>query len=202
MITIVDYGLGNLASVRNMIKKVGGEGVISKDPEVIRKASKLILPGVGAFGVGMKNLTDNGLKEALLENAGQGTKVMGICLGAQLLTKHSEENNTDGLGLINAQTKKFVPSDQNLKVPHMGWYNIAVNKPDHPLFKGIQKQPRYYFVHSYYMSCEEDSNLLCSCTYEHPFAAGIVNENVAGFQFHPEKSHVFGMKIMENFINW
>ncbi len=202
MITIIDYGLGNLASVRNMIKKVGGEGVISKDPEVIRTASKLILPGVGAFGVGMNNLINSGLKEALLENAAQGTKVLGICLGAQLLTKHSEENDTDGLALVNAQTKKFALSDPNLKVPHMGWYNIEINKSDHPLFKGIQSQPRYYFVHSYYMSCEDPQNQLCSCTYEHPFAAGIVNENVAGFQFHPEKSHVFGMKIMENFINW
>ena len=126
MITIIDYGLGNLASVRNMIKKVGGEGQISKDPDAIRKAEKLILPGVGAFGVGMKNLIDSGLQEAIKENTAQGTKLMGICLGAQLLTNHSEENDVNGLGLIAAQTKKFNLTDPQLKVPHMGWFNIAL----------------------------------------------------------------------------
>ena len=202
MITIIDYGLGNLASVRNMIKKVGGEGQISSDPDVIRKAEKLILPGVGAFGVGMKNLIDSGLQEAIKENTAGGTKLMGICLGAQLLTNHSEENQVDGLGLIAAQTKKFNLSDPQLKVPHMGWFNIALDQPEHPLLQNLQDTPRYYFVHSYYMHCDNAANQLCSCTYEHPFAAGVVQDNVAGFQFHPEKSHVFGMRIIENFINW
>lgn len=202
MITIIDYGLGNLASVRNMIKKVGGEGQISSDPDVIRKAEKLILPGVGAFGVGMKNLIDSGLQEAIKENTASGTKLMGICLGAQLLTNHSEENQVDGLGLIAAHTKKFNLSDPQLKVPHMGWFNISLDQPEHPLLQNLQDTPRYYFVHSYYMHCDNAVNQLCSCTYEHPFAAGIVQDNVAGFQFHPEKSHVFGMRIIENFINW
>ena len=185
-----------------MIKKVGGEGQISSDPDVIRSAEKLILPGVGAFGVGMKNLIDSGLQGAIKENTEKGTKLMGICLGAQLLTNHSEENQVDGLGLIAAQTKKFNISDPQLKVPHMGWFNISLDQPEHPLLQNLQDTPRYYFVHSYYMHCEHAANQLCSCTYEHPFAAGIVQDNVAGFQFHPEKSHVFGMRIIENFINW
>lgn len=202
MIAIIDYGVGNLASVRNMIKKAGGKAKISSDPEVLASAEKLILPGVGAFGVGMANLRERGLDTLIKERAAAGVKILGICLGAQLLTDYSEENDCEGLGLIPAKTIRFDVADQGLKVPHMGWNNIQVSQSDHPLLQNIQANPRYYFVHSYYMKCDDQADELCSCDYGHSFSAGIAKGHVAGMQFHPEKSHVFGLKVMGNFLSW
>ena len=202
MIGIIDYGLGNLASVKNMIKKVGGDAIISADVNELSECEKLILPGVGAFGQGMQNLKDKGLDRYVKEEAQNGKKILGICLGAQLLTSHSEEGNVEGLDLIKAETRKFVLSDPKLKVPHMGWFQVDFKQMQHPLFDGLSNDQRYYFVHSYYMDCSSEEDVLCSCDYEITFAAGIAKGNIAGVQFHPEKSHVFGMKLMSNFLNW
>jgi imidazole glycerol-phosphate synthase subunit HisH len=202
MITIVDYGLGNLASIKNMIKKVGGIAEITSDLNKISNADKIILPGVGAFAKGMENLISSGIKPVLDRKAlHDKVPVMGICLGMQLLTKHSEEGNVNGLGWINATTKKFTFDTSVYKIPHMGWTDIKITQPSHPIFENLISQPRYYFVHSYFVTCEQRLNSLAEATYGTTFDCGIVNDNIFGFQFHPEKSHRFGMEIMRNFIH-
>lgn len=201
MITIIDYGLGNLASVKNMIRKVGGQSEITADPGKIASATKLILPGVGAFGVGMQNIRERGLEEVIIRRArDEKIPLLGICLGAQLLTSGSEEDSDPGLNLVEASTKKFVFDDESIKVPHMGWNRINPEKANHPLFADSRPEPRFYFVHSYYMECAPE-RMLCSSEYGHQFASGIVQDNIMGVQFHPEKSHVFGMGLMLNFVN-
>jgi len=201
-LVIVDYGLGNLASIKNMIKKVGGICEISSEHSVIEKADKIIIPGVGAFAKGMENLINSGIKPILDKKALQDkVPVLGICLGIQLLTKHSEEGNVAGLGWINAQTKKFVLDTNTYKIPHMGWKEVIYSKKDHPLLAGIDPNPRYYFVHSYYVSCADKNDSLASAEYGITFDCGIAHENIMGLQFHPEKSHRFGMEIMKNFIS-
>ncbi|MDP4827819.1 MAG: imidazole glycerol phosphate synthase subunit HisH [Flavobacteriales bacterium] len=201
MIAIVDYGLGNLASVRNMLKKAGAPSEITRDPDLIMKADRVILPGVGAFGIGMSNLNSFGLVEVLKEKAKTGNPMLGICLGAQLMTAFSEENDCEGLNFFDARTSRF-PNDGDLKVPHMGWSNITIEQTQHPLFAGVVVTPRYYFVHSYYMQAMRESDQLCGCQYGLTFAAGLAKDNLAGVQFHPEKSHVFGLQLMKNFIAW
>ena len=139
--------------------------------------------------------------EVLKEKAKTGNPMLGICLGAQLMTTFSEENNCEGLNFFDARTSKF-PNDDVLKVPHMGWSNITIEQTQHPLFAGVVVTPRYYFVHSYYMRATRESDHLCSCQYGLTFAAGLAKDNLAGVQFHPEKSHVFGLQLMKNFIAW
>lgn len=201
MIAIINYGLGNPESVKNMLRKAGADAVITSDPAQIIAAEKLILPGVGAFGKGMENLQMNELDKLIKSRVGAGVKLLGVCLGAQLLTEYSEENNTNGLGLIAAETIKFHALPSPLKVPHMGWSEIEVMQ-DHPLLLGLTSNQRYYFVHSYFIRCKREEDVLCRATYGSPFAAGIVSKNVVGLQFHPEKSHVFGLALMKNFIAW
>ena len=201
MITILNYGLGNLASIANMIKKVGGTAHITGDHNEIEKAKKLLIPGVGHFGKGMQNLKEANLIPLLKKKALEDKiPVLGICLGMQLLTSHSEEGDVDGLNFIPAQTKKFDLKDYpQLRVPHMGWTDVKV-KSDSKLFSGMTEIPRYYFVHSYYVSCASDTNSIGKCNYGIEFDCAIANENIMGVQFHPEKSHKFGMRIFENFI--
>jgi glutamine amidotransferase len=201
-LVVIDYGLGNLASIKNMIKKVGGNCEVSSNLSVIERADKIILPGVGAFAKGMENLISSGIKPALDKKVLQDkVPLLGICLGMQLLTKHSEEGDVNGLGWINAETKKFNLDPDKFKVPHMGWKEIKISNTEHPLLKGIDFAPRYYFVHSYYVSCDNEKNSLAKANYGITFDCGIMNENIMGLQFHPEKSHRFGMEVMKNFIN-
>lgn len=202
MIAIIDYGLGNPASVRNMIHKAGGSSVITADPEVILNAEKLILPGVGSFGVGMDNLRAAGLDQVLKRQVAAGAKLLGICLGAQLLTRSSEESPGEGLGLIAAHTKRFNQLPEGLKIPHMGWSRIHTPDRVHPLFQGLPPEPRFYFVHSYFLECDREEEVLCRSHYGHDFASGIGSDRVVGIQFHPEKSHVFGLALMKNVLNW
>lgn len=201
MIVIVDYKMGNLGSITNIIKKVGHSSVISSDLEVISNASKIILPGVGAFDKAMQNLKDLNLIDILNEKALiQKTPFLGICLGMQLLAKHSEEGNVDGLGFIDANIKKFQLNDlKELKVPHMGWNEVEIPSK-HPLCDDLYEQSRFYFVHSYHAVCKNSSNILMKTRYGYDFDSAIHQENIMGVQFHPEKSHKFGMQLFKNFI--
>lgn len=200
MIVIIDYGLGNLASVLNMFKKIGVQDVcISRDEEVIANASKLLLPGVGAFDAGMDNLEKSGLIP-LLNKKVQEDKIpiLGICLGMQLLTKRSDEGVKQGLGWIDAETVKFnLDPSLKLKVPHMGWNYINVQKQN-PLIT-LESKNRFYFVHSYFVKCFDQNQSVATTNYGVDYTCMVNKGNVYGAQFHPEKSLKFGMKLLENF---
>jgi glutamine amidotransferase len=200
MLVIVDYGIGNLASVLNMFKKIGVKEVcISNDIDVITKASKIILPGVGAFDVGMENLEKSNLISVLNQKAlVEKIPVLGICLGMQLLTKHSEEGIKKGLGWIDAETIKFnLNPDLKLKVPHMGWNYIKVQQPN--LLVDMSSKNRFYFVHSYYVKCTDEKQSLATSYFGTDFTCMVNKDNVFGAQFHPEKSLKFGMTLLANF---
>ena len=200
MIAILDYGLGNLGSISNMLKVIGEKSKITNDIEIIRKADGLILPGVGAFDAGMSKLNESGLTEVIKEEAENGKHILGICLGMQLLGNRSEEGTLPGLCLIPFECKKFNFEDKSLKIPHMGWDVVDIKK-QHPLLEGLTGQQRYYFVHSYYAVCENPDSVLMTCDYGIEFACSVIQENVFGVQFHPEKSHDFGLALLTNFVN-
>lgn len=202
MIVIVDYGMGNLGSIRNMIRKTGGDSLISSDVDTIRSASKLILPGVGAFDSGMKNLEERGLLPALNKRVLEDKIfILGICLGMQLFGKRSEEGQLPGLGWVAAETVRFKFDDSNagLKVPHMGWNTTAVCRA-HPLFAGLEAENRFYFVHSYHLVCADPANVAARTHYGYNFTSAVAVENIMGVQFHPEKSHKSGMRLLKNFV--
>ncbi len=202
MIVIVDYGVGNLASVYNMFKKIGAKDVVvSGDKTVIEKANKLLLPGVGSFDGGMGNLEKSGLIPTLNEKAlNQKVPVLGICLGMQMLSRRSEEGNKPGLGWIDAETIKFRPDPSlKLKVPHMGWEYVDVTR-ENPLLEKNSKN-RFYFVHSYHVKCSDESQSIATATFDKEFTCMVNKGNIYGAQFHPEKSLKFGMRLLENFVN-
>ena len=199
MITIIDYGAGNVKSVQNMLKKIGVQSILTKDISEIEKASKLILPGVGAFDYGMEQLQQSGLIEVLNKKVIQEkTPILGICLGAQMLGIKSEEGIEKGLEWINMEVKKFNLNDSSLKVPHMNWSQTKLNKTS-KLFENMFENPRFYFVHSFFMSPKNSADVLCTVDYGGDFVAAVEKDNIYGVQFHPEKSHKFGMKLLENF---
>lgn len=200
MITIIDYGMGNLGSIYNMIKKIGFQSEITADVEAIRRASKIILPGVGAFDKAMSNLGNLNLIEVIREKAAAETPLLGICLGMQLLADGSEEGVLPGLGLIRGKVKQFVlPS--GYKVPHMGWNTVDYNR-ESPLFAGFEsfEEVRFYFVHSYHFVCQEEQYVNGRSDYGGAFTSAVQSDRVYGVQFHPEKSHKFGMQLLRNFI--
>jgi glutamine amidotransferase len=197
--TIINYNLGNPKSIKNMLGYLGIHAHISSDPIEIAQAERLILPGVGHFQHGMEQLEQLGLIEVLNKAVQVDKKpILGICLGMQLLTKFSEEGNMAGLGFIDAQTKKFDLDDPKLKIPHMGWNTVKFNK-ESELTTEIRSNPRYYFVHSYYVECNDNNDVLCTTNYGQEFVSGFQQENIFGLQFHPEKSHKFGMELLANF---
>lgn len=201
MILIVDYGMGNLGSISNMLKKIGVPCVISSDPEMISDANKIILPGVGAFDNAIENLHTKNLFEVLNYKAlNQRTPILGICLGMQLFAKSSEEGIRTGLGWIDASVKRFNFNNQNdrNKVPHMGW-NRAVVKSTHQLFNGLEDLNKFYFVHSYHVVCNDESDILTMTSYGYDFVSSVFKDNILGVQFHPEKSHKYGMQLLKNF---
>ena len=182
-----------------MLAYLGIEANISADPAEIAIAERLILPGVGHFQHGMEQLDQLGLIDVLQKEVLENRKpILGICLGMQLLTKHSEEGNLAGLGFIDAQTKKFVLQDATLKVPHMGWNTVEFKK-DTLINTGVSMNPRYYFVHSYFVNCANQEDVLCTTSYGGDFVSGFQYDNIFGLQFHPEKSHKFGMELLTNF---
>ena len=201
MIVIIDYGMSNLGSMANMLRKVGAAATVSADPGIVERAEKLILPGVGAFDNGMRQLGERGLVPLLRERAAAGTPVLGVCLGMQLLACRSEEGQLPGLGLIDARSVRFRPSGGPvpLKVPHMGW-NAVHPERDHALFAEMPEEMRFYFVHSYHVVCADAAAPLARATYGGEFTAAVARDNVMGVQFHPEKSHKFGMCLLRNFV--
>ncbi len=199
-VVIVDYGLGNLGSIKNMLRRLGISSEISGNKNVIEKSDKIILPGVGAFDTAIKNLEERNLKDLLISKAlVDRIPLLGICLGMQLLMDSSEEGNLRGLGLISGKVIRFNKSE-NLKVPHIGWNNVAFTK-ESVLTKDLPEDPRYYFVHSYFVDASERDQVILSCKYGKRFDAAINKENIYAVQFHPEKSHKYGLKLLENFIN-
>ena len=202
MIAIVDYGVGNLFSLCSSFKAIGAEVTVTSDPDVIRSADKIILPGVGAFGDAIKKLNDTGLDKIIIEEAKKGKKLMGICLGMQLLFEKSYEyGEHNGLGLLKGSVvpmENKIPTE--LKIPHIGWNGLHFCK-NHPLFKYIKEEDHVYFVHSYYAENCEDS-LLATAEYGRELTAAVVKNNVAGMQFHPEKSGGVGLNILRAFCEW
>lgn len=202
MITVVDYDIGNLSAVANMFKRIGAECEITSDAEKIRNATKLVLPGNGAFDACMRALHQTGLIPVLEEKVLQGlTPLLGICVGAQMLGRGSEEGIEKGLGWLDMIVKRF-PSTLNLKIPHMGWTEVERIRPEDPLVSGLDDRPRFYFVHSYYMEPEDSQYVLLSAHYGIDFAAAVRSGNIVGVQFHPEKSHRYGKQLLEQFSRW
>lgn len=201
MITIVDYGMGNLRSVQKAFEKVGSQAVISSQPEEIAQATKLVLPGVGAFRDAIQALKDQSLVEPILEQIHSGKPFLGICLGLQLLFETSyEDGEYAGLGVIPGKVVRF--QDQpDLKIPHMGWNQIESTGP-HPILAGIPEQEYFYFVHSYYVAPEEESVVAAYTDYGCRFASMVARDNIVAAQFHPEKSQSAGLKLLENFASF
>ena len=201
MILIVDYGMGNIASICNMAKYLGYDCAVSANIEDIEKATKLILPGVGHFGAAMEELRRCQLIDVLNRKAiEERVPVLGICLGMQLLTNYSEEGNCKGLGWIDAEVKRFnFEEGMKLKIPHMGWDYIHINNVS-KIVGDVVEDSRYYFVHSYAVHCNQVDQSVASTEYGYFFDSIIQNENIVGTQFHPEKSHKYGMKILKNFL--
>jgi len=200
MIAIINYGLGNLTSIQNMCKRVGVKAVITENKDEIINASKLILPGVGHFKRGMENLNSSGLRPLIDDLVLNKQKpILGICLGAQLMTRESEEGDVKGLGWVDAVTVRFRPQEGNgIKIPHMGWTNIKTIN-DNPLWQNLPEHPRFYFVHSYHFQFEESAEISATSLYGYEFVCAFQKGNIFGTQFHPEKSHKFGMRVIENF---
>jgi glutamine amidotransferase len=198
-VSIVNYGIGNVGSICNMFHKLQVTAELASTPTSVLGAKRLILPGIGAFDACVKALGDSGLRGSVLEFAAGERPILGICVGMQMLTLGSEEGDLPGLGLIRAHTRRF-PDEGELRIPHMGWNRVRWQMPEHALAAGLTADDsRFYFVHSFRVICESHSNSLAACTYGSEFSAGIVNANIAGVQFHPEKSHRFGLKLLGNF---
>jgi imidazole glycerol-phosphate synthase subunit HisH len=197
-IAIVDYGMGNLGSVRNMLRRIGVSSTITGDPAQIEEAKKVLLPGVGSFDAAMQQIETRGLREVLDQKAlEERVPTLGICLGMQLITRGSEEGTHPGLGWIEADVRRF-PLDIGLKVPHMGW-NLTTPTRTSALTEGLPDESRFYFVHSYYVLADDRDQAVLTTEYGVTFDAALEAGNIYGAQFHPEKSHRFGMQVLANF---
>lgn len=202
MIVVIDNGISNVCSVLNMLKKIGADSILTNDPAQIEEADKLILPGVGSFDSGMQSLKSRGFIDAIkLHAVEKGKPMLGICLGMQMLGRGSEEGKESGLNLIPFDNKRFDFGDNTqLKIPHMGWDIVETIQKNDLLTEGLSDNQRYYFVHSYHAVCDNNENILMTCDYGYPFTAAVKMGKIYGVQFHPEKSHKFGMNLLENFV--
>ena len=199
MISIVDYGIGNIGSIENMLKKVGIDVEIINSPNALEKTKKIILPGVGAFDDGMKLLKNNNWIEILNRKVLiEKIPVLGICLGMQLMTKSSEEGVEAGLGWVDAIVKKFKFENKDIKIPHMGWNDVIPNKDSEFLFN-LNEGARFYHVHSYFVSLNQNEGILAETNYGGKFTSAFNFDNIYGVQFHPEKSHKYGKQLLLNF---
>lgn len=203
MIAIIDYGMGNKHSVYNALQYIGVEALITRDSDEIKKAERIILPGVGAFGAAMDNLQHYGLIDTLHEEVKiKGKPFLGICLGMQLLAeKGTEKGLFRGLGWIDGEVIKLQPEDRRFKLPHVGWNDINIVN-EVPLFKGLKKERAFYFVHSYAMQLADKNDLAATSNYGVDFTAAVIKDNIFATQFHPEKSQKNGLTVLENFVNW
>lgn len=200
MIGIVDYGMGNLGSIENMFKRIGAAAVVTGDATLLARASKILLPGVGAFDSAMQRIANSGLRDVLEHKAlHERVPTLGICLGMQLLTRRSDEGELPGLGWIDADTRRF-PTIVGLKVPHMGW-NLVTPSRSSALTAGLPAESRFYFVHSYYVQVDDERDSVLKADYGVSFDAALAHGNIYGAQFHPEKSHKFGMRLLANFAS-
>ena len=202
MIVIVDYGMGNLRSVLNKLQRMKTEVVVSSRVDDVKRATKLILPGVGSFDTGMAHLEEYGLLTLLdAKVTKERTPILGICLGMQLFAHRSEEGDAAGLGWIDAEVKRFdFGSNENqLRVPHMGWNTIDIQRHS-TLLEGVPNGSEFYFVHSYHMTCNRPDVVIATTRYGYDFVSVVNQENIFGTQFHPEKSHQHGMKVLGNFV--
>ena len=201
-VLVIDYGVGNIASIENMLKKIGFTPVVSNSIDALENASHIILPGVGLFDVAMKRLEELNLITALnYKVVNDKTPILGICLGMQLLTRRSEEGSMSGLGWIDAEVFRFDSrhGNEQIKVPHMGW-NVVNVKKESKLFPDKNIEYRFYFVHSYYVRCFHEGDVLAETTHGGNFVSAFEKENIVGVQFHPEKSHKFGLEFFSNFM--
>jgi glutamine amidotransferase len=196
-VSVVGYGLGNLGSVLNMLRRIGDDPHTATTPEEIAASERLLLPGIGAFDAGMRLLGDTGLTDSIRDFAASGRPVLGICLGMQLLLDSSEEGVEPGLSLIPGTSVKFDEAS-GLRIPHVGWNTVEPTRTD-PLVVGLPDESRFYFVHSYHVVPQSPDATLGVTVYGAPFASMIRSGNVMGAQYHPEKSHAFGMQILRNF---
>lgn len=201
MIVVLDYGMGNSGSVLNMIRKVGGEAVVTADANLIAQAEKLVLPGVGAFDAGVRALhageMANALRHAVVTRK---VPLLGICLGMQLMMESSEEGTLPGLALVPGKVRRFMVESQGLRVPHMGWNTVRLAKPC-ALLEEAEEEQRYYFVHSFYVECADEGDACGITHYGHDFVSAFERGNLMGVQFHPEKSHRFGMAMLRRFVS-
>jgi glutamine amidotransferase len=198
MIAIVDYDIGNLGAVANMLHRLGAASTITSDASVIASAERIVLPGNGAFDACMRNLRASGLLPTLERRVlVDGVPLLGICIGAQMLGHGSEEGHEPGLGWLDLRVRRFA-ARPGLRVPHMGWNAVTAVRADHPLVAALG-DARFYFVHSYYIEPAHADDVLLSADYGGPFAAAIARGNIAGVQFHPEKSHRFGKRLLAAF---
>ncbi len=200
MIAIIDYGMGNIGSVSNMLKKIGRKSEITRDAEKILQADHIIVPGVGSFDTGMEQLEKLELVELIRQKALiDKTPILGICLGAQLMLNSSEEGHKQGLSLVDGEVIRFkLPIDSRLRIPNMGWNHITKVKSS-PLVDLLPEEPRFYFVHSYHFNLKNPEDQLLTSEYDYSFCSAFQQENIMGVQFHPEKSHKFGMALLRNF---
>jgi glutamine amidotransferase len=200
VIVIIDYQAGNLTSVVRSLKALGVEGTVTQDPAVVAQATRVIFPGVGAAGKAMATLRELGLDQALRQSFQRGIPILGICLGAQVILEHSEENDTACLGLLPGRTRAL-PRGEGLKIPHMGWNRVRFLR-DHRIFKGLPEGAEYYFVHSYYPAPADAAMVVGVTDHGVEFPCAIGWRNLVATQFHPEKSGRFGLQILENFLAW
>ena len=198
---IVDYDAGNLRSVQRACAEVGLAAEISADPARLRRADRIIFPGVGQAGSAMATLNRTGLADALRQRLGEGVPVLGICLGLQISLDHSEEGDTPTLSLVAGETRRFHFADPTLKVPHMGWNTLSLRQP-HPVLKDLHEDDAFYFVHSYYTVPKDPAVVLAEATYEQPFCCALGKDNYVGVQFHTEKSGRAGLALLARFAAW
>jgi glutamine amidotransferase len=201
MITIVDYKAGNLTSVKRALDHLGIENQISKDPDVVRSAERVIFPGVGAAGAAMEVLKERHLDSALKESFQRGTPILGICIGCQIILTRSEEGNTPGLNLMPGVCSRFQLEDEALKIPHMGWNAVRVTQP-HSILRHLRPGDEFYFVHSYYPQPDDPAQIYAVCDYGGEFPVAIGTGNLFAVQFHAEKSGLLGLQLLKNFSEW
>lgn len=203
MIGIIDYGMGNLLSVYHALEMVGATVKICQSPADLRDAERIVLPGVGAFRDCIHNLKERGFFEVLGDAVfSQGKPILGICLGMQAMARRSFENGEyQGLGWLAADVIRLHPRDDALRIPQIGW-NEVTYRPDSPLFQKLPPAPDFYFVHSYYMLCDDPGDLEATCDYGGTVTAAVRKDNIFATQFHPEKSQCYGLRVLENFLRW